>query len=577
MSIVHSARITDTRLGAHSNNEVLYALEEGAAQVSYVPLVSSSHSNQGTNWSLNNISQYTARDSRLNVSMTITATLSMTNTTGGALSAINVDNFGPRQFPYNRAISSVNHKINQAAYVLNTSQILDAIARVNMHPENCNFYDNTQPDLTDSYANATGTNLSPIGSYTSSIQGNGIFKPRSLNYTVSGNSIAANATSSVVITMQIYEPLISPFNNIGDKNSEALYAINGELIQISYVNDLWSNMFSYVVPAGLTLNNATVSLGTTATLNCIYLVPSDMTIARLPKQSVYHYNDYNVSSIDIGACAAGATIQTSSQVANFTNIPQKVLVYARLSDSARTVSSTDKYLLIQNISLQWDNGLPVLSQANTNQLYDVSTRNGLTMPRACFNQQCLNQASVAAVAAPALFGCGSVAVFDPALDFALRPNQTNGSAGRFVLQVQNAIFKNNTNTNYANCTLYIVGINNAVLERIGSEYRNYLLSVSPQLLQESKELPPIALDVYNSQKFDNLFLNGGGIGDWFKKQFENLKSGVKKAASKGAEYLAQHPEAIADVAKQAASYLGRGGALMKRHSVRPQKMDLFFE
>jgi len=575
MSIVHSARITDTRLGAHKNSEVLYALEEGAAQVSYVPLVSSSHSNQGTNFSLNNISQYTARDSRLNVGLTITATLNFTNSTGSAVSAINSDNFGPRQFPLNRAISSINHKINQAAYVLNTSQILDAIARVNMHPENCNFYDNTQPDLTDSYSNATGTNLSPIGSYTSTIQGNGIFKPRSLNYTVSGNSIAPNASGTVVITMQIYEPLITPFNNIGEKNSEALYAINGELIQITYVNDLWSNMFSYVIPAGLTLNTASVSLGQTATLFCIYLVPSDETIKRLPQESVYHYNDYMVSSIDIGACAAGSTIQTSSQVANFTNIPQKVLIYARLSDSARNVSSTDKYLLIQNLSVQWDNGLPVLSQANSQQLYDISTRNGLTMPRPCFNQQVLNQSSVAAVGATPLFGCGSVGVFDPALDFALRPNQTNGSAGRYVLQVQNAIFKNNTQTNFSSCTLYIIGVSNAILERNGSQYRNFLLSVPPSVLQDSKQLPPIALDVYNSQKFDNLFLNGGGIGDWFKRQFDNLKSSVKSAAQKGISYVAEHPEVIQKAAKFA---LGRGGAMVpKRHSVRPEKMDLFFE
>jgi hypothetical protein len=300
---------------------------------------------------------------------------------------------------------------------------------------------------------------------------------------------------------------------------------------------------------------------------------------------VYHYNDYTISSLSLATAAtpivAGQIISTPSAQAQFTNIPQKILIYARISDDARVASKglvTDKYLALNSISIQWDNGLPVMSGATPDQLYDVSTRNGLRMPRASWKQDCLNRAAVSASGATALFGCGSVLVLDPALDCALRPNQTNGSAGRFVMQVTNATFQNKTLTDFNGVTLYIVGVSSACLERLGSEYRNYLLSVSPQLLQESKQLAPIALDVYNEQKFDNLFLNGGGIGDWFKKQFSNLKSGVKQAASKGAEYLAQHPEAIANVAKQAASYFGRGGAMIQRQSVRPkQNMDLFFE
>ena len=76
-----------------------------------------------------------------------------------------------------------------------------------------------QPDNISNYASASGSTLNPIIPYTSSIAGDGIYKPRSNNITVAGNSFAANATQNVTITCNLYEPLISPFNNLIDLNS----------------------------------------------------------------------------------------------------------------------------------------------------------------------------------------------------------------------------------------------------------------------------------------------------------------------------------------------------------------------
>jgi len=76
------ARVVDTRLGAHDNSTIKYVVEQGAQNVSYNPLTSSSHSNQSTTFNLNNISQYVARDSRLNISLTATISLVLVNNTG---------------------------------------------------------------------------------------------------------------------------------------------------------------------------------------------------------------------------------------------------------------------------------------------------------------------------------------------------------------------------------------------------------------------------------------------------------------------------------------------------------------
>jgi hypothetical protein len=47
------ARVLDTRLEAVSENKICYALKEGAAVQSFVPLVASSFSNQNITFNLN--------------------------------------------------------------------------------------------------------------------------------------------------------------------------------------------------------------------------------------------------------------------------------------------------------------------------------------------------------------------------------------------------------------------------------------------------------------------------------------------------------------------------------------------
>ena len=507
-----------------SENKVCYALKEGSAVTAFVPLISSSHSIQNTTFNLNNISDFVCRDSRMVLNITVVATLAVSNPTEAPINFINGQNIGLKQYPLNRCINSIQHQINQASYTLNTNDIIDSLARVNLLPQDCNFYENSQPDLIDSYANATGTELSPIASYASTIAGDGVYKPRTLKLSVKVNgassiSIPAGAVNlPVTISCELYEPLISPFNNISKKDARGLYAITGELINIQWVSDLWNNMFAFVLPVGLTISSSTVSLGSQANLQCIYLTPKEDTIAEVPRQSVYQYNDYSIFTNTINAglpVVAHATISNvSSQVVNFTNLPQKILVYARLSNGSRTVATPDKYLKIKSLQFTFDNGLPQFAGASPDQLFDISVRNGLEMPRACFKQESLNYLSEVE---QELYGCGSMLIIDPCLDASVRPSDTTGSGGRYIFQIQNSTFENATDIDFASVTLYVVGVNSAILERSGSQYRNFLLTTPPDAINHIKSLPAINHQQYMRASHANSFLMGGGIGDWFKK------------------------------------------------------------
>ena len=573
------SKIVDTRLAAHSNGSIDYVAQFGAQSVVYSPLTSSSHSNQGTNFSLNNIATHTCRDSRLNVSIQVALTMTLTNGTAGNINAIGSDNFGLKCRPYSRIISSVTHRLNQATETYSNNLYLDAISKLKTDSEDADFYENCQQDLTDTFSACTGTNINPLASYTSTIQGDGVFKPRSVTFEiVSGNTIPANSSGTVSVICKLYEPLITPFTSIGKKNQEGLYGLTGETINITYVSDIFNNMFAYVAPTGLTLTSNNVSLGTTMTLNAIYMTPHADMIPQIPKQSIYHFNYYTPFSNNLGACAAGQTISgVSSQVAQFSSIPDRILVYCRLSDANRDASTPDKYLLLNSLQVSFDNGLACLSGANPDQLYDISVRNGLVMPRSVWKQQSLSNT----LGAPTVYGAGSVLSLNPSLDLSLAPGKVISSSGRYIFQVLNASFTNNTDTDFTNCTLFVVGVNLSILERNGIEYKSYMLSMDQNLVDHARTLSPISQELFESERADNLFLSGGGKwGNFFKKAAAVAKKGITVAV----KHLKENPELVAhglDIAHnlinpaQAQAGMSMGGARRAIH--HKKRMDYFYE
>lgn len=564
-------KVVDNRLDAVSDNKVDYVFKEGAQNVAYVPLTSSSHSNAGTNFALNNIGEYNCRDSRLVMTCPVTVSIPVTNSTGGALSFITSDNFGFRQFPLNSIIQNNSHTINQASYSLNTSEILPLISRVCMNPEDLNFYENTMPDLISSYAKATGSNLNPLAPYTSNLEGNGVWKPRTVGFTISNNVIPANTTQTVNITCNLYEPLIDPFTNISAENKVGLFSVTGEQIQLVYTPDLWNNMFSLgSIQAGLTYTAPQVSLGANATLFCIYLTPYDYMIPRIPKQSLIPYNNYQYFITNVGGVTAGQTVSISSQVATLTNMPAKFIIAAVPSVSARSATIPNVSLTINSVSISIDNGQPQLSSANANQLYDVSKEAGLSMSRQSWLGQVLNSSLNASDPNnnPILSGCGSVLVVEPH-QLGVRAGVAQNSVGKFIFQVLNINMTNNTGANLSNVSLYVIAVNNAVLRRNGTEYTNGLLNAPDNVLEIAERLPVVQHSEYQKALCKNAFMSGSGVKDFFRKAYGTLKSGVRE----GAKHLLRNP----DLLKKGLKYLS-GGRKMRGGEVQPsQDMDLFFE
>jgi hypothetical protein len=572
MATTKYARVLDDRLEASASNDVCFVLKEGAQTVSYVNLIASSSSTSSTNFNLNNIANSTCRDPRLCLDMEVTVTFNVNNATAGILNLIGSDNFGFKQYPLNRCVQSIQHQINSASYTLPTNSIIDSIARLNSFPEDVDFYENTQPDIIDTYANASGSNITPLAPYSSNILGDGINKPRSLNYSITGNAVAANSVNQIVtVVCNLYEPLITPFTNVSSKNRQGLYAINGELITIAWVTDLFNNMFAFFNQTALVINSSVVTFTQTPSLRCIYLIPKEPTLAQIPRESVYSYNDYQVFTQTIvnGNFAAAAQTGTiTSPVCNFSSMPAKILVYVRTADGSRNAATPDKYLLIKSISAVFDNGAPCLNNVDDagNQLYDISVANGLRMPRVAFQQGVVKANGIGGL--PPLYGCGSMLVLDPCYNLAVRETDTVGTSGRYVLQFS-ANFQNNTGTAMVNPTWYIVGISNGMLERSGNEYRNFLLYTPADMINHCRALAPINQQEFESAKVGNGFLSGGSVSEMVRKAFKHLKN-LPKYAEVGKELAKRGKDALAMVR----SVSGHG---IRRLGIHPAKADMFYD
>jgi hypothetical protein len=410
--------------------------------------------------------------------------------------------------------------LNEATIVVNNSDILNEVARLNVFPETENFYDNTSfNDEISSYRNATGSPLNPLESFSSANPSKYLVKPRTLGITVvSGNSCPASGTTTVQITGTLYEPLWTPFCNMGEDETSGYYGVNNDTININWMANLFDSLFSFFLPTGLTLVSSSASLSPSQYLYLQYLTPTEDVLKTVPQKSVYRYSDYSVNNTTLGvptvlANNASGDISVSNSMCNFSTVPRKILIYAKESNSAQTALRPEKYLNIKNITATFNNGNPILSGATPNALWEISRKNGLQMPRSCWKSELLNANNSIN---GDLYGCGSILCLS-VLDLNLQDSLSQSVGGRFPFTI-NITFNNPTNEIFTNPNLYIVGINEAVIVRDGSQYTNYLLNLSENMLPAMKNLPAIDRVSFEAHQKSESFA-GGSLKDFLKKAY----------------------------------------------------------
>ena len=561
-------RVVDERITDSSPQNVSVVLKEGAMTTNYQSLPANGYSNQSINFNLNNIGNQVYRDPRLCIGMQAIDVFQVTNTSATAVDAfITSDNYGNKPWPCNR-LWAISHQINGATENLNTYDVIDALCRLNILPEDMNWIDNTLPDFIDNYAAATGSNFNPIQSYSATLPGDGVFKQRSLNFSCQSyysGTLHANSSfvpgsgtgggvATIIVTHNYYEPLISPFLNISSKNGRGAVGITGEIINLTVQPDIFNNMRAFVNAYPLvTVNSTNTYIAGTVplaaplnfslqipTLYPIILTPYKSVQDNIPYEDVYEYNKITVqTSPNIAGSLAAQTQITgvSSVVAQYDHLPELLAWYIRTTNGYRTSATPDKFLQYVNASFTMNQGNPQLNGAIPDQVYDIALRNGLKTPRACWKQAILNYNSNVN---GYLYGSSGPVVLSPALDLNAQEGLMTGTVGQFTFQMTNGTFKNATDTAFSNISLYVLAIQKGVLKREGLQYNSKLLDVLPSQIEHSRMLPPVMDSQYRHALRRNGFM-GAGIGDFFK----DVWKGIKKVG----QFAWQNPQKVVEVAQ----------------------------
>lgn len=350
--------------------------------------------------------------------------MSMTVTLGAAVPAgesivVPGRDFAMTALPLNSLCSTTSATINDTTSVINSQDVLKEVLRLTDYKKNRLV--RTAPTMLDKFANyndAYGCLANPLGGYDAMTdydnvpngafanliftdpQGNalGTATPAYAGATynaVNGVPVSTGAgtTFTVYFKFRSTEPIVlSPFVFADECEWDTgLFGINNIQLIMNLRADI-SRVVRSTARAGRTISavgyNNSVTNGNVfqdSVINVQFLTPS--LDVPLPPKSVVPYMEFPryITQYQNGTIAAGAVGQIISQTITLPAIPDLLIIYAK--PSAVGANDADWYLplatsldSIRNpLSVNFDNFSGLLSSMTTEQLYNMSVKNGLDM------------------------------------------------------------------------------------------------------------------------------------------------------------------------------------------------------
>lgn len=383
-------------------------------------------------------------------------------------------------------------------------------------------------DQHQDYADGVGGNRNPLGSYddNSYEQTRGSYVGFTIDPQAPDNTTATG-------TLTTYEPiLISPlcFGNKGNYFS-ALAGVQNMSYNATLGN--LSRILSVVQGQGVgnVLNEPVVNIAS-ASLFFNYLTPDPMRpIPRNMESSYFSIVSYPTRTS--APIAPNDSVQITLQSIQVSSVPKRIYIYAKRDDSEETAFTTDTYLSLtpnaNPLTLTWNNN-QFLSQATTQDLYNISVKNGVNSSYSQWTNQ-----------------VGSVLALDFGTDIGLGSNMASGSIGNYQLGIR-CNFVNTSNDTFAP-TLYCVVVYEGVFNVNDGNCSHMLGVLSPSDVLNASIAP-----VGSYQESQDVY---GGRFTTMKKLLKKGHDFVKKhkIISKG---LSAIPHPYAQTGSKVASALGYG-------------------
>jgi hypothetical protein len=385
-------------------------------------------------------------------------------------------------FPNHQLCSTLQATINNNSTSINIRDVLPALLKIEEGRELQRF-SGTCPTTSDQFYNYTDTQGIPnnvTGSFNVLTSDTTVPRGAFYGYNIATPGTGVNTgvtmtrTGNVgaytyVLTYSTAEPLFCPPFIWGApiSNTAGIYGVQNMNLVCNFVNGNRAIRFLTADAQNNFSGTVTISAITNARLLLNYLTPHPSDL--MPARNVVPYMEYPRYFSSPGtSVGAGATATLSSNTYNLNQIPDKLIIFARIpSSTTLTPSNADTFMAIQGISINFNNNAGILSSASMADLYRYSVESGCTQSWSEWCGQVFkgsvlaNTAQTINAAASPTATVGSVLCLDFGRHIQLVEDYfSSGSLGNFQLQFNLNVF--NQSASAYSPELVVITVNSGV-------------------------------------------------------------------------------------------------------------------
>lgn len=506
------------------NETKVYAFVQGGEQVSYKSVVSTSFSNNSAQFSAPPPNPGIIID-RL-VWLRIPITIHFEGTPGDPFINLLQSGYdGWRAFPILSILNTMTITLNNTSVSINSH---DEIIPLLRYMSNCEFerFFSVAPcelDSTQEYSDLVNSIRNPLGFYGDSLNSNQEHRGAFRYITFVNNNLTADI--SAIIT----EPLfLSPFifSSHLDNGFLGLQTMD---VTLNYNNNL-SRVWCHSNASTNTLDLIDVQLGQPSLL-FKYITPQ--ILMKIPRTIDYDFNIINRYPTNASSFEINEQRLVASNNIQLQTIPEKIYIFARRSNQLETFLTTDTYLSIVKINVNFNNRSGLMSNMTEEQLYEMSVKNGCNMS---YQQWSGGPTNLFLGNSLRTFGTvGSIVCIKPAEDFGLQSLECSGLDGTYQLQIDVTLVNKNQSSSISDVSLYIMVVDSGSFTIIDQRAIQQIGIISKSQILDAQKSPTISYKtIRHMQGYGS---EGGDFFQDVRSIGENVIRNLPEFARKGIKFV----------------------------------------
>lgn len=345
--------------------------------------------------------------------------------TAPGVSAGNAFYDAPRAFPIANSCTSIQVSMANDRLSQNLNLYFRALTRYHNDVHQQEITQGMTPTMLDqsqAYSDLDGFARSPLRGYGDNAYQcprGGFYGCRLLSNTSTGvadtATVEIDATEFFWLSPFLFEEGAEDTGFIGIQNMMLTIQLGGRGVGV--LSGLAASLWSHSSGSPSTISAVTADVLESQVFSS-YLTPNaDMPI---PEINNYPYSDLVVyPTQSANAVAAGASTLIQMNNIQLNSVPSRILLWVAPQDASNSITSTDTYFRIDNVDVSFNNVQSILSNATTQDLYQIAAKNKTNLSWTQWNRE-----------------VGSVLALDLGTDIPIDSRLAVGSMGSFNLQLR---------------------------------------------------------------------------------------------------------------------------------------------